>query len=80
MGWSAGISPAWLSFPPLVLIDPTPTASPLPMCRTPTSEAGRGMPFWTRLRAYHGSEDRTDLSQRAANWSQLAVAALDSYR
>jgi hypothetical protein len=53
---------------------------PASMCRTLTSEAGRGMPFWTKLRTYHSPEDRTEFSQRAAKWSQRAVAALDFYR
>jgi hypothetical protein len=47
---------------------------------TLTSEAGREMPFWTKLRAYHSPDDRIEFSQRAAKWSQLAVAALDFYR
>jgi hypothetical protein len=53
---------------------------PTSKCHTLASEAGRGLPFWTKLRAYHGVEDRKKFSQRAAKWSGLDAAALDFYK
>jgi hypothetical protein len=53
---------------------------PASMCRTLTSEAGRGLPFWTKLRACHSPEDRSEFSRRTARWGRLAAAALDFYR
>jgi hypothetical protein len=53
---------------------------PASMCHTLTSEAGRGLPFWTKLRTCHSPEDRSEFSQRTVKWSRLAAAALDFYR
>jgi hypothetical protein len=53
---------------------------PASMCRTLTPEAGRGLPFWTKLRACHSPADRSEFSQRTARWGRLAAAALDFYR
>jgi hypothetical protein len=53
---------------------------PASMCRTLIPDAGRGLPFWTKLRACHSPADRSEFSQRTARWSQLAAAALDLYR
>jgi hypothetical protein len=53
---------------------------PASMCRTLISEAGRGLPFWTRLRAYHSPKDRSEFSQRTSSWSASAAAALEFYR
>jgi hypothetical protein len=53
---------------------------PSSMCRTLASEAGRGLPFWTKLRSYHGPEDRKEFGRRVAKWSQSEAAALDFYR
>jgi len=50
------------------------TSSPL------TPDAGRGLPFWTKLRACHSPADRSEFSQRTARWSRLAAAALEFYR
>jgi hypothetical protein len=50
------------------------------MCRTLIPDAGRGLPFWTKLRACHSPADRSEFSQRTARWSRLAAAALDFYR
>jgi hypothetical protein len=50
------------------------------MCGTLTSEAGRGLPFWTKMRALRSPEDRSEFSGRTATWSRLGAAALDFYR
>jgi hypothetical protein len=47
---------------------------------TLTSEAGKGLPFWTKMRALHGPEDRNEFSRRTATWSRLAAAGLEFYR
>ena len=52
---------------------------PISISRTLTSEAGRGLPFWTKLRACHSPEDRTEFSRRTARWNRLAAAAFDFY-
>ena len=49
-------------------------------CSTLTSEAGKGLPFWTKMRALHGPEDRSEFSRRTAAWSRLAAAGLEFYR
>ncbi len=50
------------------------------MCGTLTSEAGRGLPFWTKMRALRGPEDRSEFSRRTATWKRIAAVALDFYR
>ena len=52
---------------------------PASMCHALTSEAGRGVPFWTKLRAYHTPEDRSEFGKRTAKWNRIAAAALDFY-
>ncbi|MBB5063556.1 hypothetical protein HDF15_001898 [Granulicella mallensis] len=47
---------------------------------TLTSEAGKGLPFWTKMRALHDPEDRSEFSRRTATWSRLAAARLEFYR
>jgi hypothetical protein len=47
---------------------------------TLTSETGKGLPFWTKMRALHGPEDRSEFSRRTATWSRLAAAGLEFYR
>ena len=43
---------------------------------TLTSEAGKGLPFWTKMRALHDPEGRSEFSRRTATWSRLAAARL----
>ena len=40
----------------------------------------KGLPFWTKMRALHGPEDRSEFSRRTATWSRLAAAGLEFYR
>jgi TniQ len=47
---------------------------------TLTPEAGKGLPFWTKMRTLHGPEDRNEFSRRTATWSRLAAAGLEFYR
>jgi hypothetical protein len=44
------------------------------------SEVGKGVPFWTKMRALHSPEDRSEFSRRAAKWKRIAAVALDFYR
>lgn len=48
--------------------------------RTLTSEAGKGLPFWTKMRALHGREDRNEFSRRTATWSRFAAVGLEFFR
>jgi hypothetical protein len=38
---------------------------------TLTSEAGKGLPFWTTMRASHAPEERSEFSRRTATWNRL---------
>jgi hypothetical protein len=77
-------SPNWLAAGPVALrrcLLAVIASLILSASRTSTliSEAGKGLPFWTKMRALHAPEDRNEFSRRTARWSRLAAAGLEFY-